>query len=141
MATRSLIGYYNQEDGSITTTYVHYDGYVASVGAVLNECYKSNTQAKAITNVGYISSLSSDIGDSVSSAVNTEPTEHYHSVEDYLKFGLDGGIEYVYLWDGEAWFVAASDERKFTDVRTVLDDMKAIEKKFQKGLKKGLQSF
>ena len=61
MATRALIGYL--ENGVLTTTYNHYDGYPENLGKALNNFFNSPTLAKDIANYGYISYIDPETGD------------------------------------------------------------------------------
>ena len=116
-----MIGYYNKETGKVTATYSHWDGYYTGVGAALVEYYNTDTLAYGIANLGYISSLESTIGDTMAAAANKDNPETYESVDDYLTDVEDQfGIEYIYLWDGTAWFGASYKDKKFTDMDTIL---------------------
>ena len=125
MGTHAMIGYYNKEDGSVEASYVHYDGYVEGVGVTLIHFYTTETSAKAVTSVGYLSSLDRDFETSVEEAVhkNKSPVP-YESVEQFMKNGYDyAGADYLYLWDGTDWFVASRyGETRFTDVKTILSE-------------------
>lgn len=127
MGTHAMIGIWNSEDGSVEATYVHYDGYVDGVGNTLIHFFNTQESASAVANVGYLSSLSADLETSIEQSVHQEPTVPYESVEQFMKNGYDyAGAEYLYLWDGEAWFVASRyGERRFTDVVTVLSEKDA----------------
>ena len=121
MGTRSMIGYYNKETGEVTATYAHWDGYYSGVGASLVEYYNTDTLAYGIANLGYISSVMSNMGATIEAAANKDIPVPYESVDQYLKNAWDySGAEYIYLWDGTAWFGAAWDEQKFTDMNTLL---------------------
>ncbi len=61
MATRALIGYL--EDGVLTSTYNHYDGYPEHLGKALNNFFASPSLAKDIANYGYISYIDADTGE------------------------------------------------------------------------------
>lgn len=61
MATRALIGYL--ENGVLTTTYNHYDGYPENLGKALNNFFNSPTLAKDIANYGYISYIDPETGE------------------------------------------------------------------------------
>ena len=54
MGTASMIGIYN-DDGSVTATYCHYDGYLSYNGQLLVQSYNTPETAKAVANAGYIS--------------------------------------------------------------------------------------
>lgn len=128
MATRSMIGYWNQDTGEVTASYCHYDGYPVGVGATLAKFYTDPSQAAAISTIGYMSTLESTYADTQSAAVHKDDVAvPYESVDQFMKNGYDyAGAEYLYLFDGESWFVASRyGESKFTDVITVLTEGKA----------------
>ena len=56
MATRSRIGIEN-ENGTITSIYCHFDGYPDGVGATLKEHYLSTQKVRMLLNLGDISIL------------------------------------------------------------------------------------
>ena len=113
MGTPSMIGILN-EDGSVTATYCHYDGYLAHNGRVLVEHYNTPERARAVSIAGYFSSLSEDFVESLESAVHkNEKPVVYDSVKVYMKCGYNhAGAEYLYIFDGEAWFYAERYGRK-----------------------------
>ena len=126
MGTASMIGYYNKEDGSVTATYCHYDGYVAYNGRLLVESYNTPEKAKAVANSGYLSGLKSDLYESVVEAVHNEPAVEYASPEVFLRCGDNhAGADYLYLFDGEAWFFANAamkpQMRRFEEVEMNLE--------------------
>lgn len=109
MATRSMVGIWNEETGEVTASYVHYDGYIAGVGAELLKSYNDAESASAVSTGGYLSSLTSDYSESRASAVHSDKAVSFASVEDFLEEGFDyAGAEYLYLWDGETWFVSVN---------------------------------
>ena len=55
MATRSRIAIENQ-DGTVTSIYCHFDGYLSGVGKILKEYYTTQTKVEALINLGFISS-------------------------------------------------------------------------------------
>lgn len=121
MGTRSLIGYYNAETGAVKASYVHYDGYVrGGVGQMLVEHYNDDDAAWLVGTGGYLSGLEEDYEAARKASAHSDPATDFASVKEYLEKGFDScGAEYVYLWDGEAWFVAP-EGKKFTDIETVL---------------------
>jgi len=60
MATRSRIGIQNQ-DGSVSSIYCHWDGYPEGVGATLNEHYSNRQKLNMLINLGDISILGENI--------------------------------------------------------------------------------
>ena len=71
MATRSRIGIENQ-DGTISSIYCHYDGYESGVGAVLKNHYTDRGKVQSLIDLGDISSL----GERVAPLVNTNEMLH-----------------------------------------------------------------
>jgi hypothetical protein len=109
MATRSMVGIWNEETGEVTASYVHYDGYIAGVGAELLKSYNDAESASMVATGGYLSSLNADYSESRSAAVHSDKAVSFASVEDFLEEGFDyAGAEYIYLWDGETWFVSVN---------------------------------
>lgn len=60
MATRSRIGIEN-ENGSITSIYCHFDGYPSGVGATLKEHYSNSQKVRMLLNLGDISILGEQV--------------------------------------------------------------------------------
>ena len=120
MGTRSMIGVCNEDD-SVTATYCHYDGYLAHNGRVLVEYYNTPETARAVAESGYLSSLDDSLEDSIRASVNREAPTIYNTVETYLKCGFrNTGANYIYLFDGEAWFFA-TERQKFEEVEMNLE--------------------
>ena len=154
MGTHSMIGRYN-EDGTVTAVYCHWDGYVDHNGKILDEHYTTDEKVQNLIGLGDLSGLGAELGEkhpfSLHSLKKEERDEweaklkdkswctFYHrdrdealncyqfeDVSDYMENGFDvAGACYLYLWDGEAWFVTSkSDTYKnmWDDVREALKD-------------------
>jgi hypothetical protein len=107
MGTHAMIGIWDAETGEVSASYVHYDGYVEGVGAMLMRNYPTSLDAWIVATGGYLSSLTEDYEESKNTAVHSDKAVTFGSVEDFLVEGYDlCGAEYIYLWDGAAWFVA-----------------------------------
>jgi hypothetical protein len=131
MATRALIGYLDN-DGVLTTTYNHYDGYPDHLGKILDTYYSRNKRARDVANKGYISYFEDD-GDIVSNNKrNPDKIELGRDLgtgdqldwEDALlemaKHIDDYGADYAYIWyeeDGD-W-----SEIKNTGIRSMVDQL------------------
>jgi len=135
MATRALIGYLD-DDGVLTTTYNHYDGYPDHLGKILDTYYSRNKRARDVANKGYISYFEDD-GDIVSNVFpnnkrNPDKIELGRDLgtgdqldwEDALlemAKHIDGyGADYAYIWyedDGD-W-----SEIKNTGIRSMVDQL------------------
>jgi hypothetical protein len=111
MGTHAMIGVWNSETGEVTASYVHYDGYVEGVGRTLVNSYNTVELAEVVASGGYLSSLEDDYSASRADSVHRDPAPRYSSIEEYMNDGYDYGAEYIYLWDGEAWFYAHRDGR------------------------------
>ncbi len=118
MSTNSLVAYLN-EDGSVVSSYVHYDGYATGVGEMLLENYNSEELARELaTDLGYASSLRETIEASHEDRANSdvsETYEDYHEFEEYIR--ECSHLEYVYVWDstkvnGGKWLVATWEHTK-----------------------------
>jgi hypothetical protein len=64
MATRSRIGIENQ-DGTVSSIYCHFDGYESGVGATLKEYYTTREKVQSLIDLGDISSLNETIEETV----------------------------------------------------------------------------
>ena len=124
MSTNSLVAYL-KEDGSIVSTYVHYDGYVTGVGLTLLEHYNTEEKAFAVSTAGYFSSLSENMEESIKKSVHGGEGDHSENREEFEEYiRLDSGLEYVYLWDSGCWMVAdwtlkVTGEGKFAKYKSV----------------------
>ena len=104
MGTSAMIGIYNK-DGSVTASYVHYDGYVEGVGHTLVNSYNDMYDAECVAKGGYMPALYDDYLKSRQRAVHDEPATTYGSIRTFTESAAyDTGAEYLYLFDGEAWF-------------------------------------
>ena len=118
MSTNSLVAYL-REDGSVVSSYVHYDGYSTGVGEMLLENYNSEELARELaTDLGYASSLRETISASHEDRANSDVSEvyeDYHEFEEYIR--ECSHLEYVYVWDstkvvGGKWLVATWETTK-----------------------------
>jgi len=109
MSTNSLVAYLN-EDGSVVSSYVHYDGYATGVGEMLLEHYNFEERARDLAwCLGYASSLKETISESHEDRANKDEAvtyESYHDFEEYIR--ECSYLEYVYVWDTteDRWMVA-----------------------------------
>ena len=118
MSTNSLVAYL-REDGSVVSSYVHYDGYATGVGEMLLENYNSDKCARDLaTTLGYASSLKETVAASHEDRANSDEAvvySDYHEFEEYIR-GCSF-LEYVYVWDstkvvGGKWLVATWENTK-----------------------------
>ena len=109
MSTNSLVAYL-REDGSVVSSYVHYDGYATGVGEMLLENYNSDKCARDLaTTLGYASCLRETVAASHEDRANSDEAETYESYEDFEEYIREcSHLEYVYVWDfhKDEWLVA-----------------------------------
>ena len=109
MSTNSLVAYLN-EDGSVVSSYVHYDGYATGVGEMLLEHYNSEERASDLAwCLGYASSLRETISESHEDRANTDEAIVHASFEEFEEYVRENSyLEYVYIWKNSKWMVGSS---------------------------------
>ena len=107
MSTNSVVAYLN-EDGSVVSSYVHYDGYETGVGMMLLEHYNTDKCARDLAStLGYASSLSETVAESHADRVHTDEPETFESMEEFELYLMENShLEFGYLWTGGKWMVA-----------------------------------
>lgn len=126
MATRSNIAY-QAVDGTIHSIYCHWDGYPEHNGKILNDHYTNIEKIKQLIELGSLSSLGPEIGESHDfdaryngGEVKEDWVMAYHrdrgeelriSVYDNVVDWIDDMEEYAYLWDGRNWLVNDHGEK------------------------------
>ena len=111
MATRSRIAIENQ-DGSVTSVYCHWDGHIKTNGRILNENYTTKDKVEELIALGNLSSLDETIERTV--AYHRDNGE-YHliqisfiDVEELFEDGFSMGVEYIYCFTKDGiWLVNA----------------------------------
>jgi hypothetical protein len=110
MATRSRIAIENQ-DGSVTSVYCHWDGYIKSNGVILNDNYNTKDKVEELIALGDLSSLDITIDRTVSyhrdngEDLNQKP---FNNVEELFEDGFRSGVEYIYCFTKDGiWLVNA----------------------------------
>jgi hypothetical protein len=127
MATRALIGYI--ENGVLTTTYNHYDGYPDNLGKALNNFFNSPTLAKDIANYGYISYIDPETGDIEAANQDTPDKLDLNkmgpedAVERVAALVDSYGADYAYFYSPNAdnW-----DVIKNNGIRSMVDALEGI---------------
>ena len=109
MSTNALVAYLN-EDNSVVSSYVHWDGYTTGVGEMLLENYNTDKCARDLAStLGYASSLRETVAASHEDRANTDEAITYESYEDFEEYIRECSfLEYVYVWDSNVsgWIVA-----------------------------------
>ena len=125
MSTRSRIAIENQ-NGSVTSIYCHFDGYISGVGKLLKEYYTTQAKVEALIELGDISSL--DMTPSSTSAYFSNRNEDLHKtsylcVEDLFNLGFQSGEEYVYCFTkNNIWLVNEDGSNQVNDLKVALEE-------------------
>ena len=107
MSTNSVVAYL-RTDGSIVSSYVHYDGYETGVGMTLLEHYNDDKSALGVAVGGYYSSLSEDLDASLNDSVHNDEPEMFDSMEEFETYLMENShLEFGYLWTGGKWMVSS----------------------------------
>ena len=107
MSTNSVVAYL-RSDGSIVSSYVHYDGYETGVGMTLLEHFNDDKSALGVAVGGYYSSLSEDLDASLRDSVHNDEPEMFDSMTEFEEYLMENShLEYGYLWTGGKWMVAS----------------------------------
>ena len=96
MSTRSRIAIINK-DGSITSSYVHYDGYLTGVGYQLLKNYNNGQAASRVARMGYASSLHETLKESKADATHKENPQTC-SIKEFIADVKRSDLEFVYVW-------------------------------------------
>jgi NAD(P)H-flavin reductase len=122
MATRSRIAIENQ-DGTVTSIYCHWDGYTDGVGKTLFENYHLLKTEQLIA-LGDISSLGKTIEDTVAYARDRGEDLNqtsYDGVEELYTQGFNIGVEYIYcLTKSGQWLV--SDDGPVMELERAIEE-------------------
>ena len=114
MATRSNIAIENQ-DGSVSAIYCHFDGYIDGVGKILQENYNTREEMEQLIALGDISSLGKTIEETVAYHRDRgeelqEPMQH-KTVPLYFE-GQNSDIEYSYCFTLGGQFLVQQSRSK-----------------------------
>ena len=136
MATRSRIAIEN-EDGTVTSIYCHWDGYVDHNGMILQEHYNERSKVETLIALGDISYLDANIEptgkhtfndpeESVTVAYHRDRGEplnqitHNQGVEQFFTNEYE---EYGYCFTKEGKWLVASYGGKTKDLKSVLEEI------------------
>ena len=109
MSTNALVAYLN-EDGSVVSSYVHWDGYTTGVGERLLEDYNTDKCARDLAStLGYASSLRETVAASHEDRANSDEAIVHASFEEFEEYVRENSyLEYVYIWKNSKWMVGSS---------------------------------
>lgn len=114
MGTRARIGIENA-DGTITSIYTHWDGYPDHHWPILKECYNNPDKVKALMDLGDLSVLAEEIGEThnfdkapegvcnayVRDRGEVEAVSVTHKAEEWPDYGQE--FEYLFTRTGWKW--------------------------------------
>jgi len=123
MSTRSNIGIIN-DDGTVTTTYCHWDGYLQGNGSTLLKHYTTEEKIRALLALGSLSSLGAELGDKhdfyastqsdTCTAYHRDRGDDWETVKPHTHEDLDAAVEameeYLYVWMHDRWVVSEGGE-------------------------------
>lgn len=101
MGTRSRIALQNS-DGSISSIYCHWDGYLSNNGKLLLEHYTDESKVRSLLALGDLSSL----GETTDTSCLCEENADAYTSKDHaelLTLAENCGAEFLYLFDGGSW--------------------------------------
>jgi len=108
MSTNALVAYV-ELDGTVTSSYVHWDGYTTGVGEMLLENYNTDKCARDLAStLGYASSLRETVADSHEDRANSDEAIVHASFAEFEEYVRENSyLEYVYVWTSTKWFVGS----------------------------------
>jgi hypothetical protein len=125
MSTRSRIAIENQ-NGSVTSVYCHFDGYISGVGKTLEKHYTDRSVVEELIELGDISAL--DMTPSSTPSYHRDRGEDlrktsYLCVEDLFNLGFQSGEEYVYCFTkNNIWLVNEDGSNQANDLKVALEE-------------------
>ena len=125
MATRSRIAIENQ-DGSVTSVYCHWDGHIETNGVILNNNYNTKDKVEALIELGNLSSLDKTLETTVAYARDRGEDSHqaiYSNVEELFEDGFGDIVEYVYCFTKDGiWLVGTLESNNVAVLSEVLEE-------------------
>ena len=113
MSTNALVAF-SCADGTVTSSYVHWDGYTTAVGEMLLENYNSRELARELaTTLGYASSLKETVAASHEDRANSDEAVSHSSFEEFEEYVRENSyLEYDYVWKDSEWLVGSYTTEK-----------------------------
>jgi hypothetical protein len=125
MATRNRIAIENQ-DGSVTSIYCHWDGHIYTNGVILNYHYNTKEKVEELIELGDLSSLDKTLETTTSYHRNNGEDFNqtpFSNVEELFENGFSSGVEYVYCFTKDGiWLVNALGSVNVDVLSKVIED-------------------
>ena len=140
MATRSAIAIEN-DDGTVTSIYCHYDGYPSGVGGTLQQHYTDHEKVKKLIALGSLSSLYENVdipegvkhdfnrpADGITVAYHRDRGDDLHQKSNASVTGFFNGDieEYGYCFTAAGEWLAKSASGDWRDVKPLEDVLKIL---------------
>lgn len=122
MSTRSRIGI-EEKDGSITSVYCHFDGYVDGVGLALIKNFDTEEKARELIDLGDLSTVGGNLESTIAYCRDRdeEYSQSIHSSQDdYINPKRAEAIEYYYLFSNGEWMVSYNGRLPLLMVKSCL---------------------
>jgi hypothetical protein len=124
MSTRSRIAIENQ-DGTVTSVYCHFDGYVKGVGKTLFENYNRET-TEQLVELGDLSQLNESTETTIAYARDRGEDLNktiYIDVEELFEMNSRSGLDYVYcLTKDNIWLVNKTTSNQVNVLEVILEE-------------------
>jgi hypothetical protein len=125
MATRSRIAIENQ-DGSVTSVYCHWDGHIKTNGVILNNNYATTDKVEELIALGDLSSLDKTLEKTISYHRNNGEDFNqtpFSDVEELFEDGFRSGVEYIYCFTKDGiWLVNGYGSNQVQVLKEVIED-------------------
>ena len=122
MSTRSRIGI-EEKDGSITSVYCHFDGYVDGVGLALIKNFDTEEKARELIDLGDLSTVGGNLESTIAYCRDRDEnfSQGIHSSkEHYINPNRGGAVPYYYLFSNGEWLVSYDGRIPFLPVKNCL---------------------
>jgi hypothetical protein len=125
MATRNRIAIENQ-DGSVTSVYCHWDGHIKTNGVILNNNYATTDKVEELIALGDLSSLDKTLEKTISYHRNNGEDFNqtpFSDVEELFEDGFRSGVEYIYCFTKDGiWLVNGYGSNQVQVLKEVIED-------------------
>lgn len=133
MATRSRIAIENQ-DGSITSIYCHWDGHIETNGVILNNNYNTKEKVEELIALGNLSSLDKTLETTVAYARDQGDDviqNLYLNVEELFDNGFGIGVEYIYCFIKDGYWLVGTLESNNVAILSEAIEEEGLIKQFE----------
>ncbi|WWQ13054.1 hypothetical protein MM5_031 [Morganella phage vB_Mm5] len=110
-------------DNSINYTRVHYDGYGAYAGLILDKFYNTYEKAMMIANSNWMSSLGDHDNNFEPTRIENRKSDSFHEFSlkhvNLIADSIDCGYAYVFDLENNGWiWLKVDDEKDFPEIQS-----------------------